>query len=1647
MKKSKIIASVLAAAMVVTSVPFANLSTSYAGIGATANVDVNNNIVSGYKGDKNSLTRMIIDSNVTKVTKGAFYGDQYPNLKEISVLGDNTVIDDMAFGYTSAGVSLGSAFVVWCNQGSKAESYANKAGLTVKYLNSRDMAISNLASTYYSGCGYFKATVTTTSEDVVWQIDDESYNNGIVWFMDGSKKTKESAGNVRNNSDGTYTSEITVYVVETANKKNLTDVISLTANCRGNAKEETRKVAINKATKNIKVEYLVVEPCKGSGDKDANKFLGRELAPGYLCLYANKIEEGTLSDEDLSFYASKGDIILVKGVADEDSNDYLSYSVRSDSISSDFDSIIKTSNFYNTDAGRDGKVTNSDNDGNHIQRICDINGNALIDDAEMLSSFFVLKKESTSPVINVFSSNTTLSKPVTVTVCVKPEELSMSCGGETIEDGHGRQFIEGDVVDLKATFKPNDTTAVAEWSSSNETVAQIKGSTMTILNRGKATITCKVKDKLSGRAYNYISGRFFVVALEKVAYTGIAFAEDETRKKEIKELYVEKGATTPLYVCDYKNGSIYIAGKNETAANEDLIFTSSDEKIATVDENGKITGKSIGTVKITVAAAEHPNVNASITVKVYTKATSINITGIQQVVKGQEELIQYTLSPDGASEEVNWISSNEEVATVEDYKDANDKRYLKVTGKNIGTSSVTGYTYPSDAQKTTKITVVEAVHAAQIAIKAEGDGVQQTIIDGITAYKLPKGNTMTLEAVLTSAVAGKEVNDKIEWIVEAGQNAGKPTVNGNALAILGNNNGTFRVTLVTKGYENGELIEKKSTVIIKVFTPSTDVFVCNQGGSSITKLDLLYGTTPDVLAKLAPSNSNDIITWSCNNDIIKFAKNQTENNEKVQISATKTGKAIITATAESGKTASCEVNVYKPASNLAFIQDGKEVTTVYVPEGDTAKVSLIVNDTDTTDKTFTWTVSSGTANYSCEASADGLEATFKGILASTSTFQVSVKGESTSTAGSGKTLYVKVYKPIKKLELGSSEYTIYKGGSINIVPTVIEPSDNTDVLEWAIADEGIAKLDRVYNKTGGYTVKAVAPGTTSVMVSNKSGLYATATIKVEAKELESDKFLIKVGNRPVDNGASDYSAVYNGKAQDETTSAKVSITEYDVDAQGKVLMDANGNPKVKTTLSGTSLTANFDVTYSNNINVGTASIHIHAKDTSNYFGDADVTFKINPKNIPSIKSIAACEFGGAKQEPVIEVEDSSIKVDGVNYKLVKGEDYDVTYGDSKYNNVSGTGIVTITGKNNYTGTMYRTFAIGRKDLSKATVNEIVCSTKLTDVTFTGSNVTKEKLTIKYGSYKMVEGTDYRISYQDADGRSTTPRNVGLYKVVINGIGANFTGSFVIGTFRIKARSIATAKVTAIANMPYTGNSIKKTTTVKLGTTTLSSNDYTITYTSSDSNKCIKPGQVKITFKGKGNYTGSVTTTYVILPPAPKTAKMASCTTNTVKLAWDKSAGATGYYIYLVTKGVEKKVGSSTTNSYTAKKLAAGKDYEYRIYSYVKVGTKYYNGTTYASAKAGTKTATPVIASVKSTVSRRATLVWKKVTGASKYTVYYSTSKNGSYKVAGATSSTSYNVSNLVGNKVYYFKIKAERYIVGKTYYSALSAVKSVKVKK
>lgn len=90
---------------------------------------------------------------------------------------------------------------------------------------------------------------------------------------------------------------------------------------------------------------------------------------------------------------------------------------------------------------------------------------------------------------------------------------------------------------------------------------------------------------------------------------------------------------------------------------------------------------------------------------------------------------------------------------------------------------------------------------------------------------------------------------------------------------------------------------------------------------------------------------------------------------------------------------------------------------------------------------------------------------------------------------------------------------------------------------------------------------------------------------------------------------------------------------------------------------------------------------------------------------------------------------------------------------------------------------------------------------------------------------------------------------------------------------------------------------------------------------------------------------------------------------------------------------------------------------------------------------------PKISKVTSTKKGKAIVSWKKVTGASKYYVYYSTKKSSGYTFAGITSKTKLTVSGLKSGKKYYFKVKAcTSNVAGADVYSSLSKAANKKVK-
>jgi fibronectin type 3 domain-containing protein len=150
-------------------------------------------------------------------------------------------------------------------------------------------------------------------------------------------------------------------------------------------------------------------------------------------------------------------------------------------------------------------------------------------------------------------------------------------------------------------------------------------------------------------------------------------------------------------------------------------------------------------------------------------------------------------------------------------------------------------------------------------------------------------------------------------------------------------------------------------------------------------------------------------------------------------------------------------------------------------------------------------------------------------------------------------------------------------------------------------------------------------------------------------------------------------------------------------------------------------------------------------------------------------------------------------------------------------------------------------------------------------------------------------------------------------------------------------------------------------------------------------------------------------------------------------------------------GVSQWLDSVSTTSYTDTTPTPGVEYTYTVYSYsstLGLSSDSNYGTENRSKSVTLSAPKTTISSAKNSKSKTATLTLKKVTGAKKYVIYRSTSKDGKYTKIGETSSTTYTDKKLTKGKTYYYKVKTISVNDGGIQLtSGYSAVKSVKIKK
>lgn len=350
------------------------------------------------------------------------------------------------------------------------------------------------------------------------------------------------------------------------------------------------------------------------------------------------------------------------------------------------------------------------------------------------------------------------------------------------------------------------------------------------------------------------------------------------------------------------------------ADNRNIIWTTSDEKVVSVDENGNVTAVGQGEAWVKATSEDNPEAKDSCLVTVVEPVTGVTISHTEYALNGIGKAVQLeaAVQPNDATNKgVTWSSSNESVCTVKDGL---------VTAKGKGTAIISVKTDDGGFTASCTVTVTQAV-------------------TGITLnYENYTLNNIGESVQLTATVTPEDADNKAITWASLNENVCRVT-NGYVLAV---GEGT---TIITATSADGE-VSAKCTVTVKVPKAVTGVTLDKE-----TLILHTIGESAQLTANVLPEDAgNKNVTWSTSNDAVCMVSNTGK------VVATGEGSAVITVKTEDGSfTASCNVRVSisHPVTGITLNQESITFDVI----GQSAQLVATVVPNEATEKGVTWSSS------------------------------------------------------------------------------------------------------------------------------------------------------------------------------------------------------------------------------------------------------------------------------------------------------------------------------------------------------------------------------------------------------------------------------------------------------------------------------------------------------------------------------------------------------------------------------------------------------------------------------------------------------------------------------------------------------------------
>ncbi|MGN0448447.1 MAG: Ig domain-containing protein [Acutalibacteraceae bacterium] len=434
------------------------------------------------------------------------------------------------------------------------------------------------------------------------------------------------------------------------------------------------------------------------------------------------------------------------------------------------------------------------------------------------------------------------------------------------------------------------------------------------------------------------------------------------------------------------------------ATEKDLIWSSSANTVASVDADGVVTGKSVGTAIITCRSG---NVSASCTVNVVIKATGINLSlTSDEMWKGEAlQLVAY-VTPDSATDKsVKWESTNTDVATV-----TQDGLVIAVAG---GTCIIKA-TNSSGITASCRLTVYEDATGILLTPTTKSMYVGQ--YDTLTATVLP-------ETASNREVTWQSSQPNVVYVDQYG-----------SLQALKTGSAVITATTVNGGYS------AKCTVTVY---GKIDVTGLSLNRSSITvKVDEIA----QLLATISPANASEKgVQWKSSDTRVFIC------DQKGRIKGVSAGKAILSATSVDNPNCKfdCLVEVVQPVTGIRIT-----TTEVKIAVGKSRALQYNIFPENATNQEVKWKSSNTDV---ADVSSSGVVTAKKAGITSISV--TTVDGEFTSTCN------FTVYVPVTGVEMSVDSIMIPKGET-RLMQAIVSPSNATNkAVTWASSNTAVATIN------------------------------------------------------------------------------------------------------------------------------------------------------------------------------------------------------------------------------------------------------------------------------------------------------------------------------------------------------------------------------------------------------------------------------------------------------------------------------------------------------------------------------------------------------------------------------------------------------------